>query len=182
MVFNRGFHRGPRGLINSTKNIQETSSILVASTNTRILQVAVGVENATKASPSTVDKGSKIYGLYLSLFFYAESGEVAAEVPLVDWYIYKDPAGNMGTTFDTTHLPTPGATGVHENNRWIMHTEKGLAGGGDASLNGVPMVFKGVIKIPKGMQTIRLGDIIGIAARANFATKFCAQAIYKYYR
>ncbi len=168
--------------INSTKNIAEASGILAAVTNTRISSPIVAVENAALANVTDIDKGSKVSSLYLSLFFITEGGEIANEVPLVDWYIIKDPAGNMAATFDATHLPTPGATGSHENKRWILHTEKALAGGGDASLTGVPMAFKGVIRIPKGMSSFRMGDRISICARSNFATKFCVQAIYKYYR
>jgi len=177
-----GFRRGPRNLINSTKNVVELSSILAATTNTKLATLAHGVENAALATTNEVDKGSKIYGLYLSLFFISEGGEVANEVPLMDWYIIKDAGNQMASTFDATHLPTPGSTGTHENKRFILHTEKGLTGGGDASLSGVPMVFKGVIKIPKGMQTFRMGDTLKLIARSNFAVKYCYQAIYKYYR
>ncbi len=118
----------------------------------------------------------------MSLFFISEGGELAAEVPLVDWYVIKDNGSTMQTAgFVVTGLPTPGTTGLHENKRFILHHEKGLAGGGDVSLTGLPMIFKGVIKIPKGMQTFRSGDRILIIARANFASKFCLQAIYKWF-
>ncbi len=179
------FHRSNRGkgqVINSTKNVVETSTILAAGTNTRLMIIATAVENAALATAQQVDKGSKIHSIYLSVFAIAEGGEVANEVPLVDWYVLKDNADAMGTTFDAAHLPTPGATGVHENKRFIFHTEKGLAGGGDTSLSGVPMIFKGVLRIPRGFQTMRMGDVLGLYARANFATKICVQSIYKYYR
>ncbi len=118
----------------------------------------------------------------MSSFYIAEGGELATEVPLVDWYIIKDNAGVMGSTFDADHLPTPGATGSHENKRYIIHTEKGLTGGGDVSLAGIPMVFKGVIRVPRGMQSMRMGDSWKLIARTNFNTKVCVQFIYKYYR
>ncbi len=171
--------------VNATKNISEGSGILAATTNTVTLNVAVSVESSAVALSDIdgVAKNSSIRGFYLSLFFYTEGGEVANEVPLVDWYVIKDNGGNLNATgFTAAGLPTPGATGSHENKRFIFHTEKGLSGGGDASLSGVPMVFKGVIGIPKGMQTMRINDRITIVARANFATKFCAQAIYKWYQ
>ncbi len=178
------FRRRARGnVIHSVKNIFETSSVLAATTNTSITLVeAVESAAVALADPDAVARGSKISSIYLSCFFISEGGELASEVPLVDWYIMKDPGG-MGTTigFLTTGLPTPGATGIHEQKRLILHTEKGLTGGGEASLNGVPMIFKGVIRIPKGMQTFRIGDRILLNMRSNFATKFCIQAIYKYY-
>ncbi len=177
-----GFRR-PRGLVTSTKNISEASAIIAAVTNTEILFVANAVEPSAVALSDNdgVQKNCRITSFFFSIFVYTEGGEVANEVPLVDWYVIKDNGGNMSGTFDASHLPTPGATGVHENKRFIFHTEKGLAGGGDASLSGVPMVFKGVIRVPKGFQTMRIGDKIIICIRANFASKYCVQAIYKWY-
>ena len=177
-----GFRRN-RSLspIVSTKNVVETSGIIAAGTNTVIDNLSVAVESTTLAATDSVERGSTINGMFISIFFYTEGGEVTNEVPLVDWYIIKDQGGNMAVTFDSTHLPTPGAQGSFNNKRFIFHTEKGLAGGGDASLAGVPMVFKGVIAIPKGYRKQNMDDIIKICARTNFATKFCVQAIYKWY-
>ncbi len=167
--------------INSVKNIAEISGILAATTDTVLDNIIRGVDQADLATNEEVTRGSTVNGFYFSCFFIAEGGEVANEVPLVDWYIIKDPGGTFGTTFDATHLPTPGNTGTHNNKRFIIHTEKGLAGGGDASTAGVPMIFKGVIRIPKGMRRIAIEDRFRLVARANFATKFCSQAIYKWY-
>ncbi len=167
--------------INSVKHIVDNSSVIAATTNTALLSVAVGVPAYALADTDGVPVGSMVSSIFLEIFFYAEGGEVANEVPLVDWYIIKDPNGVYGVTFDTTHLPTPGATGLHANKSKILHEEKGLAGGGDASLAGVPMVFKGVIRIPRGMRRFGQADVLLIAGRANFATKFCAKAVYKHY-
>ncbi len=176
MAFRRSLHP-----VVSTKNVVETSGILAASTNTVISSLTSTVDSATLASALSVERGSTINSIYLSCFFITEGGEVAAEVPLVDWYVIKDNGGTMGSTFDATHLPTPGSQGVHDNKRYILHTEKGLAGGGDASLAGVPMIFKGVIKIPRHMRKQNAQDSFSLAARANFNTKFCVQAIYKWF-
>ncbi len=119
-----------------------------------------------------------VKGFYLSAFFISEGGEIAAENPVVDWYVIHNPGGAFGTTFDADNLPTPGATGAHKNKRFIFHEEKGLTGGGDASLAGVPMVFKGVIGIPKKWQRVGQDDTIQLCARANFATKFCLKTVY----
>ncbi len=156
---------------------------MAATTNTILDTPINAVVNAALAVDSQVERASKINSIFLSIFFYTEGGEVANEVPLVDWYIIKDQGGRMGAAgFVPDGLPTPGASGVHENKRYIFHTEKGLAGGGDASLSGVPMIFKGVIRIPRGFQQFKLGDQLTVAARSNFATKFCIQSIYKWYR
>ncbi len=165
----------------STKNVVDTSGVLAAGTDTVMDVLAVAVDAPTLAAPDSVERGSTINGLYLSIFFITEGGEVANEVPLVDWYILKNPGNNFASTFDATNLPTPGATGSHDNKRFIFHEEKGLAGGGDASLAGVPMVFKGVLAIPKGYRKFNANDRLTLAARANFATKFCVKAVYKWY-
>ncbi len=178
-----GFSRFRKGLhpVISTKNVVEASGIMAAGTNT-ILDNIIGTSEApTLATTNSVARGASVNGVFLSIFFYTEGGEVANEVPLVDWYIIKNPGNNFTTVFDATNLPTPGATGSHDNKRYIFHTEKGLSGGGDASLTGVPMVFKGVIVLPRGFRKMNANDVIQICARANFATKFCIQAIYKWY-
>ncbi len=176
MVFRRGLRP-----INSRKNIVEQQGIIAAVTNTVVDNIIQGVDQADLASTDEVTTGSTVSSFYMSAFFYSEGGEIASEVPNVDWYIIKDNGGTFGTTFDATHLPTPGNTGSHVNKRFIIHTEKGLAGGGDASLNGVPMIFKGVIRIPKGMRRIAIEDRFRFVARTNFATKNCSQFIYKWY-
>ncbi len=156
---------------------------MAATTNTILDTPVNAVDAPVLSNDANVQRSCTINGIFISVFFITEGGEMANEVPLVDWYIIKDPGGNMGATgFSANGLPTPGATGANENKRYIMHTEKGLSGGGNASLTGVPMVFKGVIVIPKGFRRMNSGDQISIVARANFATKFCVQSIYKWYR
>ncbi len=167
----------------SIKNVFDASNVLVAGANTTIAQFADAVDSATLADPNGVEKGSKIYSFFLTIYIYSEGGELATEVPLVDWYVCKDPGTLMQTIgFSATGFPTPGATGTHLNKRFIFHEEKGLAGGGDASLSGVPMVFKGVLKVPKGYQTMRIGDRLTLNIRSNFAAKVCTKVIYKWYK
>ncbi len=179
MVFRRGMGLRP---INSIKNVVDNSGILPATTNTSIHLPVFGIRSATLAVANEVDTGSKVNSVFLELFFFSEGGEIANEVPLVDWYVIKDGGNSWGTTFDASNLPTPGATGVHINKRHILHEEKGLTGGGDASLSGIPMVFKGVIRIPRGRQRWGESDVLRICARSNFATKFCAKTVYKWYK
>ncbi len=155
---------------------------MAATTNLSILIPILGVRNADLATTNEVNIGSRISSMFIEIFFITEGGEVSNEVPLVDWYIIKNGGNSFGATFDASNLPTPGATGSHINKRHILHEEKGLSGGGDASLTGVPMVFKGVIRIPKGSQRIGESDVFRICARSNFATKFCVKVIYKWFQ
>ncbi len=168
--------------IDSVKHIVENSQVIPAGTNTVVFGIVEDVPTYTLADVNGVPTGARVNSFYLSIFALAEGGEIANEVPLFDWYVIHNPGALMATTFSATQLPTPGATGSHINKRHIFHTEKGLTGGGDVSLSGVPMVFKGVIIIPKKMRRVGLSDRIQLCVRANFATKFCAQAIYKHYK
>ncbi len=168
--------------MSGTKNVFDTSNVIAPTTNTTVAIPVDTLDDAALADPNGVRKNCKIFSMYLSVFAISEGGEVATEVPLIDWYFMKDPGKIMQTAgFVAGGMPTPGATGTHQNKRFILHEEKGLSGGGEASIAGVPMVFKGVIKIPKGMQTFRFNDRILINIRTNFQSKFCLKAIYKWY-
>ncbi len=179
MVFrNRGMGLRP---INSIKNVVDNSGILPAGVNTSIHIPITATRNAELATANEIDTGSKVSSVFIELFFFSEGGELANEVPLVDWYIVKNGDNSWGTTFDANNLPTPGATGTHINKRHILHEEKGLTGGGNLSLTGIPMVFKGVIKIPRGRQRWGENDVLRVCARANFPAKFCVKTIYKWF-
>ncbi len=164
--------------VNSIKNITDLSGILAAGTDTILDVLIQAVDDPALANNAEVEKGCTVNSLFLEIFFYTEGGEIANEVPLVDWYIYKNNANQASLT----ELPTPGATGTTNLKRYILHEEKGLAGGGDASLTGVPMVFKGVIRFPRTFKRMGIDDRVIVVARANFATKFCIKAIYKWYK
>ncbi len=177
------FRRGRRNLlvVNSKKHIVETSTVIAAVTNTVLINVIDGVDTYQLSDADGVPTGSKVNGIFFSIFIISEGGEIATEVPLADWYIIHNPGNAFAQTFDANNLPTPGATGTHKNKRFIIHTEKGLTGGGDASLAGIPMVFKGVITIPRKWRRIGEDDKLLVAIRTNFASKVCAQAIYKHF-
>ncbi len=176
MVFrrNRNFLRP----VNSVKHVVDTSTIIAAGVNTVLQNSVAAVDTALLANAEEVDAGSRISSIFYIIYVYSEGGEIANEVPLTDFYFLKNP-GNAWGAFNATNLPTPGATGTHINKRHILHEEKGLAGGGDASLTGVPMVFKGVIRIPRGRQRFGQSDAFIVAIRTNFASKVCCKAIYK---
>jgi len=173
MVFRRGLRP-----VNSIKNVTDTSGVMAATTDTILDTVITSVDDPALANDSEVEKGCTVNSLFLEIFFYTEDGEVANEVPLVDWYIYKNNANQASLT----ELPTPGATGTTNLKRYILHEEKGLAGGGDSSLAGVPMVFKGVIRFPRTFKRMGIDDRVQVVARSNFATKFCIKSVYKWYK
>ncbi len=174
------FRRRGMGLrpINTVKHVVDTSTIIAAGVSTVLQNSVITVDTALLANAADIDAGSKISSIFYSIYVFSEGGELANEVPLTDFYFLKNP-GNTWGAFNATNLPTPGASGVHINKRHILHEEKGLAGGGDASLTGVPMVFKGSIRIPRGRQRFGQSDRFLVAIKTQFNSKVCVKAIYK---
>ncbi len=184
---NRGFSKRP---INSLKNVVDQSGVIPALTDTLIgaeptgfgyntLATAIDSGSPPAAQTSSVAKGCKINGIYISLFIAEDTNAAATEVNLADWYIIYDKGGVMGNSFTTSTLPTPGATGSSRNKNKILHEEKGLIG---EKNDGSKMVFQGVIRIPRGMQRMTLFDEIKLVVRTNQDSIFCLKAIYKYYQ
>ncbi len=137
-----------------------------------------GVNAADLANVQEVTAGAKVFGFYLSIFAAYDTNQAAASVPLIDWYIIYDKGNSMGTSFTATGLPVPGATGTHVNKSKILHEEKGL--GGEKN-DGYAMIFKGVVKIPRGMQRIGFEDRLRIVMRSNDDIVYCAKVIYKWF-
>ncbi len=155
-------------IINSVKNVIDTSGALVDGTAS-INILAKGVDAPALSVVSDVKRGCIIKNFYLSVFVFSTADGTAA--PVVDWYIIKNVAGEIT-------LPGPEATGVSDVKRFIFHEEKGLA----ANTSGTPMVFKGVVRVPKHMQRMGSDDqftlVLKIVGEAGF---FCIKAIYKWY-
>ncbi len=156
--------------INSFKHVVDSSGALApaAESVTPICQEDPGGRSTTV--PVNVAIGSKVSSLFLSIFVLGTSG---SDSGLVDWYIWKNPRGSI----PGGSRPIPGNTGLANTRNYIMHEEKGLA----ATQDGTPMVFKGVIKIPRHFQRIAQGDIFEVVILAPVAKDFCIKAIYKNY-
>ncbi len=125
MVFRRGNRLRP---IVSRKAVVDDSGVIPGNTATVIFSasancLAQGVAAADIASVQEVTAGSKIFGFYLSLFAAYDTNQMAAAVPLIDWYVIYDKGNSMGTSFTPTGLPTPGNTGIHNNKSKILHEE-----------------------------------------------------------
>ncbi len=121
--------------------------------------------------PGDIRVGATINGFYLSIFVIGSTG-----APLsgpINWYIAKTGEGQFAS------LPEPGQTGVSKLRNQIVHEEKGLSGSGD----GTPMVFKGVIAVPRGMRRMREGDQwqVVINGTTGDTNNFCVKSIYKSY-
>ncbi len=157
-------------IVKSYKHVVDLEGGLTSTASVNVL--ATGTDDVI--SPLTqVPTGSTINGIFISFYIIGDTGAPLAG-PL-DWYIAKLRSGQTAAT----DFPAPGLTGVSSVRNQIFHEEKGLSGSGD----GTPMVFKGVIVIPKGMRRMRAGDVIFIKAKSNTTDtpSFCIKAIYKHF-
>ncbi len=159
--------------INSIKHVIDVEGVLVAgSDSTSDILVAVD-QPTTPFKPGDVMFGSHVSSVFLSIFVIGATG--TGIDGSINWYIAKQRDGQLAGAF-----PTPGNTGVSSVRNQIFHEEKGLSGSAD----GTPMVFKGVVLIPKTFQRIRQGDQMFIRIRINGTADatFCIKAIYKSYQ
>ncbi len=172
MVFRRRSRLGQ--IITSVKKVVETQSGLTASTVSTVPLVnSLAAAAWIDALDANVPQYSHIYGLYLSLYATLD-GAADASVPIVDWYISKNPGNNLT-------MPEPGATGGNDNRRWILHEGKGLLA---FDTIGAPRkLFEGVIKIPQRMSKFSLDDTLDLRILTeNHNGFFCVKAIYKFFR
>ncbi len=153
--------------IHSVKHIVDASG---GSTSTQSVTEFAKTVNVPSASfdPIEIELGENINGFFISVFVIGSTG-----APLsgpIDWYIIKTRTGQ-------TVVPDPATTGISGLRSQIIHEEKGLSGSGD----GTPMVFKGVIVIPKGMRRMRQGDSwkFVLISSSTDTNNFCFKAIYK---
>ncbi len=160
--------------IHSIKHVVDTSGALSgAGVSTSVLAKVVDARS-TPFDPSECVVSETVNGFFISIFVIGATG-----APLngpIDWYIAK--ARSSQAPPPGGDFPTPGATGGSDLRNQIFHEEKGLAGSGD----GTPMVFKGVIVVPRSMRRMRSGDQFFVSLRSaditNDAT-FCVKGIYK---
>ncbi len=166
-----GRFRSSKSPINSIKHIIDSDGALAGGGNS-VNDIATAVPNVGATFvPVEVRVGATINAFFLSIFIIGASGSGLSSS--LNWYIIK-------THGDQTTLPTPGFTGNSDVRNQIFHEEKGLAGSAD----GTPMVFKGVIMVPRGMRRMREGDKFIIVLRNGDSTNdanFCVKAIYKSY-
>ncbi len=159
--------RGMRAVVNSYKNVIDTSGGLSAAT-VSLTVVGVAVAPGTLVTTSNqIPIGGRVTSIYYSLYIYSDAIETTS--PLVDIFWWKRVA-------DSDTIPVPGQTGTSINKRWIFHEEKGLSGN---RTTGMPMVIKGVIKIPRAYQRFANGDDFEMRILSPVAGFFCAKHIYR---
>ncbi len=173
MVFRRRSNKGM--VINSLKHIVDSEGGLPGGGANSNTPIATAVDVASSPfNPGDCVIGSKLTSFFLSIFIIGDSGGGVAGSQ--NWALTKIYQGQ--TAADIPAANNLGPNGIRNQ---IIHTEKGLVGSAD----GTAMAFKGVIKVPKGFQTMRQGDqwIVSIFnADAMAQTNFCIRAIFKSYR
>ncbi len=134
------------------------------------------VDAPTLGSPTQVETGSKVNGIYLKVEVLHSSGN---GLPNCYMIVRKNPGNILGPgTID------PKQVGISDDKKWVIHQEM-IMGSGDAG-NGLPRVlFNGVIKIPRGY--IRNGpndklEVIMKTGQSPILFDFCLQCHYKEFR
>ncbi len=155
-------------IVNSRKHVVDVEGAWTDAVSASVILVAVNRFGAS-ISPTEVEVGNKVNGIFLSIYAIGSSGAPISGP--IDWHVFLERAGQASAA------PTPGNVGISEIRNQVIHEEKGLSGSGD----GTPMVFKGVIAIPKGFRRIRDGDQWSIRAQVNTGdtVNFCIKCIYK---
>ncbi len=156
--------------VKSTKKVVDTEGSL-ADASDSVSVFMVGEGSVPTAGVANVPNGARINGIFVSVFLLGDSGSGA--VGSLNWYI----ACRRQAQSAVTDFPSPGATGDSPVRNQIIHEEKGLAG----SLDGTPMVFKGVIAIPRQYRRVREGDNWFLKVKGLTGYQFCFKTVYKYY-
>jgi len=152
-------------VIHSQKEIFDTTNLGVAAgviTTTTFITVV----NDYVGTVGTVPVGAKVFGIYLFNQIIPE-----AVLTNVDMYVLKRPAGVVN--------PVPGATGGDPARKYVLHEEKGIPGTNTAG--APPLTFRGVVRVPRGRQTMQEGDVMLMRNVAASAYDHCAKIIYKWY-
>ncbi len=160
--------------IHSVKHIVDVQGAIVAATKTNV-RLASAVDNPTLANVDQVEKGSHINSMFVNIQVIGTgAGGVLNQIYAI---FYKVPGANILAA----QIPNGNTTGSSDFKRQIFHTEMIML---SSSSDDIPQtLFKGVLRIPKVFQAMRMNDFIEIQLFApGDISNFCVQAIYKEYQ
>ncbi len=159
----------PKNPIVSVKNIVESAGNLLTASGAAEQIVATAVNTYTGAV-AEVKVGSKILAFFISQHFINDAAQAAGSC---DWYLAKRHGAQVFADF-----PDPDSVGGNTLRNQVFHQEKALPG----SVSGPGMHFQGVIRIPRGQQRMREGDVWFISSDNSAQNcKICTRIIYKWY-
>lgn len=157
--------------VKSIKHIIDLQGGLVAAAQQTLSLVSVVDNPVTTSNPNQVATSSTVGSLFLNVQVAATGTAALANVYM---YVMKNPGNNVVP-------PIANAVGNSDNRRHIMHQEMIMT---EKNTTAIPRtLFKGVIRIPRGMKRSGIDDEILIALFSpgvNF--DFCIQCIYKEYQ
>ncbi len=156
--------------VNSFKHVLDANGTTVAGV-TSVVPILTEAVDRDSAVPASVPLGAKVFSIFFIIFVLGSAGGVSG---LADWLFWKNPRQQV----ISANRPTPGNVGTSVVRNMVIHEEKGIVPTSD----GTPMVFKGVLKIPKHMQRIADNDNFEIRILSPTTLQFCVKAIYKDYQ
>ncbi len=164
--------RGLGQVIKSNKNIVSNFTAGAAGATVTI-DIAKSVDSAALANVTEVNRGSKIFRIWLEFWVWASETDVVGITNGIDMYIWKNPGNNLTP-------PTPGTEGSSNEKKFIFKKWKGLIG---ARTEGSPAyTWKGWIKVPRVYQRQGADDQIELVFGATGTPALvCSTTIYKYY-
>ncbi len=173
----RGFSgRRPRGNFNvlvSNKNMPNSFVAAAAGANT-VVVIAQAVDSATNTGPTEVERGCKIFRVWIELWVYNSATTTVGVTTGIDMYIIKNPGDNLT-------VPNPGSVGTSNEKKFVFKTWKGLIGA--RTEGSPPYTFRGWVKIPKIYQRMGADDKLQLVIRpTGIAAIVCNNFIYKWFK
>ncbi len=161
----------PRNTLKHTIDVQEVIPAGTESNN----DLVTTVENAVSTVASQNDVGSHVYSLFLNVQV-VNAVDATGLINNVYMYIY----GNPGANIANSSYPNVNQVGTSSLRKMIFHQEMAMLS--DAN-DSIPIqLFKGVIKIPKKFQRLRVDDSIRVRVgtpAGGAEVNACIQCIYK---
>ncbi len=156
----------------SRKVTTESTGNLVGGNQTILSIVEVVDDIAAVVNNNHVPQGSQLpKSMYLSFAILNDADPAVSTNVQLQYRLSGQVVG--------TDVPNPASVDQFAiGNKQIVHQWKALPGN---KTSGVPMSFMGTVPIPKTIRKCPLGSILELRVNAS-AGKFCAQAIYNYYR
>ncbi len=157
--------------INSRKNVKDEQGGLVAGTQVETVLIDT-VDNPVLANTDNVDTGASVNAIFLNVQIQSST---EAALPNCYMFVAKNPGSNIT-------MPQANVIGASDNKRFVIHQE--MAMGSKSTGSRVPItLFKGVIRIPRGMRVFRPDDKLSVHLLSPGVNQdYCVQCIYKWYK
>ncbi len=166
--------RSRRGLslrpVNRIKHVVDSQFALAINTP-GITELIRADDNPALASPTEVQTGSTINGIYLKVEAYAKTSATLGNMYM---YVIKNPGGNLT-------LPGANVVGLSDDKRYVIHQEMVMFQKADGS--NPRTLFNGVIALPRGYRRFAPNDLLQLVTLSPGVTvDACMQVHYKEFR